>query len=385
MKLQLRVRHRDPRSAARTGEITTRRGIVETPQFMPVGTRATVKGVLPRELHSAGATIVLANAFHLALRPGVEIVESLGGVHAMTAWSGPMLTDSGGFQVFSLAKLRKLDRDGVTFRSPVDGATLRFTPEGSMELQRRLGADFIMALDVCPPGDAPRAEVERAVEQSVSWAARCLQNHREAAAQGTTAFLFGIVQGGVHPDLRAQCARDLKQLQFDAYAIGGLSVGESKEGMRAALEATTPLLPDDLPRYLMGVGTPSDFMDAIERGIDLFDCVSPTREGRNARAYTSTGFIHMRNAAFAADRAPLDAACDCICCKDYSRGTLRHLFHTGEMLGPTLLSIHNIHYFLNLMKNTRNAIETGRFLEFAAEIRALYPPREIKSAPPASR
>lgn len=347
---------------------------------MPVGTRATVKGVFPRDLAEMGATVILANAFHLATRPGADTVAALGGLHEMMQWKGPILTDSGGFQVFSLATLRKIDKNGVTFRSPVDGAIMRFTPESCMELQRKLGADYLMVLDVCPPGKASRDEVARAVDQSLEWARRCLDNHRANIQNADGPHLLGIVQGGIFPDLREMCARELYKMGFDAYAIGGLSVGETKEGMRTALDATNPILPKNLPRYLMGVGHPADFMDAIERGVDLFDCVSPTREGRNARAYTSAGFIHMRNAALATDRAPLDAECDCHGCQHYSRGTLRHLFQSGEMLGPMLLSMHNIRYFLQLMEKTRSAIREGRFKQFADEVRALYPENNKKKS-----
>lgn len=340
---------------------------------MPVGTRASVKGILPRDLQQMGATVILANAFHLAARPGGETVRDLGGLHEMMQWPGPILTDSGGFQVFSLATLRKIDKDGVTFKSPVDGAEMRFTPENCMELQRNLGADFLMVLDVCPPGGAPRAEVERAVDQSLDWARRCAKNHREHVTNNDGPFLLGIVQGSVFEDLRERCARELIQIGFDAYAVGGLSVGESKEGTRRALDVTVPILPKNLPRYMMGVGHPADFMDAIERGVDLFDCVSPTREGRNARAYTSRGFVHIRNAIFGTDRGPLDPACDCYCCEHYSKGTLRHLFQVGEMLGPMLLSMHNIRYFLHLMERAREAIAKQQFRSFAEEIRSIYP------------
>lgn len=339
---------------------------------MPVGTRATVKGVLPRDLKEMGASVLLANAFHLASRPGAETVAKLGGLHEMMQWDGPILTDSGGYQIFSLAKIRKIDRDGVSFRDPLDGTSIRFTPESCMELQRTLGADFIMALDVCPGGDAPRAEIESAVEQSLHWAQRCIADHRAHASRDGAPFLLGIAQGGIHADLRASCARELIKLNFDGYAIGGLSVGESKDGMRRALDATAPILPKELPRYLMGVGHPADFVDAIERGVDLFDCVSPTREGRNARAFTSAGYVHIRNAALAADRAPLDAECECYCCRRYSRGTLRHLFQVNEMLGPILLSMHNLSFFLKFMERARAAIQGGQWSAFAGGVRAVY-------------
>jgi queuine tRNA-ribosyltransferase len=371
--LKFTIHHRDPASRARCGTWSTDRGPVDTPQFMPVGTRATVKGILPRDLREMGATVLLANAFHLALRPGASVVRELGGLHRMMAWEGPILTDSGGFQVFSLADMRKITDHGVSFKSPVDGSLFTMTPESCMELQRALGADFIMQLDLCPGGDAARAEVEFAVEQSLKWAKRCADDHRRARTGAAGPVLLGIVQGGIFDDLRERSARELLNIGFEAYAIGGLSVGESKDGMRAALEVTDRCLPDDCPRYLMGVGHPADFADAIERGVDLFDCVAPTREGRNGRAYTSRGFVHIRNASLATDPAPLDPECTGICCNEYSKGTLRHLFHAGEMLGPILLSLHNVRYFLEFMKGARAAIAKGTFAAFAARARDLYP------------
>ncbi len=372
MKLSFRALQRDPRSAARTGILRTPRGDVETPQFMPVGTRATVKGILPRDLREAGSTVLLANAFHLSLRPGAEVVEALGGLHRMMAWDGPILTDSGGFQVFSLATMRTVDDGGVTFRSPIDGAVVRFTPESVMDLQRRLGSDLAMVLDVCPAGGASPTEVERAVALTLRWADRALADHRRASRERATPCVLGIVQGGADAALRERCARDLVALGFDAYAIGGVSVGESKDAMRIAVEASVAHLPEDLPRYLMGVGTPSDFADAIDRGVDLFDCVTPTREGRNARAYTSRGIVHLRNAAHASDPSTLDPDCAGVCCREYSRGTLRHLFHVGEMLGPILLSMHNVRFFLRWMERARGAIASGTWAEFAAATRATF-------------
>ena len=372
-RLRFQTLVRDTASHARVGRIATERGTVETPQFMPVGTRASVKGVFPRDLREMGASVILGNAFHLSLRPGAEAVEALGGLHRMMAWPGPILTDSGGYQVFSLASLREIDEDGVTFRSPVDGDLLRLTPERCMDIQRKLGTDFAMVLDVCPPGDAPRGVVETAVARSLRWAERCLADHRSAAERGPAPFLLGIVQGGTHDDLRLSCARDLVAMGFDAYAVGGLSVGESKDGMRRALEACDGVLPADLPRYAMGVGGPADLIDGIERGIDLFDCVLPTREGRNGRVYTSCGIVHIKNAALARDTAPLDPECPGVCCRDYSRGTLRHLFHVGEMLGPMLLSLHNLRFFLGLTAEARASIAAGGFAAFGARIRALFP------------
>jgi len=361
---------------ARVGRLRTDHGESPTPQFMPVGTRATVKGVLPRDLREMGATVLLANAFHLHLRPGEQTIERLGGLHRVMAWPGPILTDSGGYQVFSLAESRTVDEQGVTFRSPVDGASVRITPESAVEIQRRLGADLAMVLDVCPAGGAPAAEVEGAVARTLRWAVRC----RDARARGPGGppALLGIVQGGVRDELRERCARDLVAIGFDAYAIGGLSVGEPKDAMLRAIEASVAPLPQDRLRYLMGVGTPADFVDAIERGVDLFDCVAPTREGRNGRAYTSAGLVHVRNAALAEDSSPLDPECDGVCCRDYPRGALRHLFHAGEMLGPILLSMHNLRFFLGLLTRARTAIAARAFGAFAAEVRERW-----RAAPPA--
>jgi queuine tRNA-ribosyltransferase len=383
LSLSFRVRRADPTTRARTGTLGTPRGEVPTPQFMPVGTRATVKGILSRDLREMGAQVLLANAFHLHLRPGEETIERLGGLHRVMAWEGPILTDSGGFQVFSLADARRVDEEGVSFRSPADGATVRLTPEGAVEIQRRLGSDLAMALDVCPGGSAGADELKEAVERTIRWAARCLEAHRRGRERGPAPALLGIVQGGARAELRERCAREIVAMGFDAYAIGGVSVGESKDAMRVAVEATTPHLPADLPRYLMGVGTPSDFVDAIERGVDLFDCVAPTREGRNGRAYTSTGVLNVRNASHAGDARPLDAACAGPCCREYSRGALRHFFHAGEMLGPILLSLHNVRFFLGLLSRAREAIDGGTFTSFAAEVRAVFPPNgggEAKTA-----
>jgi queuine tRNA-ribosyltransferase len=371
MSLEFRVEREDSSSLARTGRLRTRRGEVRTPQFMPVGTRATVKGVLPRDLREMGATILLANAFHLHLRPGEPTIERLGGLHRVMAWDGPILTDSGGYQIFSLASSRTVDEDGVTFRSPVDGALVRLTPESAMEIQRRLGSDLAMVLDVCPAACASGGEVEEAVARTIRWAKRCRDDHARAGPEKP--FLLGIVQGGARDELRERCAKELLAIGFDAYAIGGVSVGEGKDAMRRAVEATTAHLPRDLPRYLMGVGTPSDLVDAVERGVDLFDCVTPTREGRTARAYTSEGIVHVRNAALAEDPRPLDPACDGLCCKEYSRGALRHLFHVEEMLGPILLSLHNLRFFLRLMERARTAIEASAWAPFAAEVRSTFP------------
>jgi queuine tRNA-ribosyltransferase len=348
---------------ARRGTFHTDRGPVQTPAFMPVGTAATVKGVTPDHLRSAGAQMVLSNTYHLMLRPGDETVARLGGVHAMMGWDGPMLTDSGGYQVFSLAHLRDLDDEKVTFRSHVDGSPVELSPERAVEIQHRLGADVMMQLDECPPLSATREQVAQAVERSARWAGRCRDqwDRRERrSAQGASQALFGIQQGGVHPGLRAESAGRLGALDLPGYAIGGLSVGEGHEAMMSILDPIDEQFPADRPRYLMGVGEPRDILGAVARGVDLFDCVMPTRNGRNAQAFTRTGRIRLRNARFADDPLPLEEGCDCFSCRTFSRGTIRHLFMAREMLGPTLVTIHNLHFFARMMAELREAIAAAR-------------------------
>ncbi|MCC7015020.1 MAG: tRNA guanosine(34) transglycosylase Tgt [Planctomycetes bacterium] len=352
------VGHRSSTSRARSGCFRTPHGAVQTPAFMPVGTKATVKGVTSRELAELGTTMLLGNTYHLHLRPGEELIAELGGLHRFMRWDGPILTDSGGYQVFSLEDLRKLDDDGATFRSVVDGATIRFTPERVIEIEARLGADVAMAFDHCPSRPSDRGAVELATERTHRWLERCVRRHRELGGEERGQALFGIVQGGAFADLRersvdAVCSHDLV-----GYAIGGVSVGESREEVVAAIEAACPRLPADRPRYLMGVGTPRDFFDAIERGIDLFDCVTPTRHGRTAQAFTSEGALNLRNAKFARDPRPLDPRCDCpTCVHGYSRAYLRHLVKSEEMLGAILLTHHNIRWFHRLMAEIRSGIE----------------------------
>ena len=354
---EFRVEQRSSTSLARTAVFTTPHGDVRTPAFMPVGTRATVKGLDNRTLRELGTTMLLANTYHLHLRPGEELIRELGGLHAFMRWDGPILTDSGGYQVFSLSDIRAIDADGVTFRSVVDGAAVRFTPERVIEIQAALGADVAMAFDHCPSTPTDHAEVSAACERTHRWLERCVVKHRELGGEARGQALFGIVQGGALEDLRrasveAVCAHDLV-----GYAIGGVSVGESREHMLAAIDAAAPLLPSDRPRYLMGVGTPLDFFDAIERGIDLFDCVTPTRHGRTSQAFTSTGPLNLRNAQFARDPRPLDALCDCpTCAGGYSRAYLRHLSKSGEMLGAMLLTQHNVRWFHRLMEEIRSGI-----------------------------
>jgi len=340
----------------RVGLLTTPHGEVETPAFIPVGTKATVKGVLPETLRGIGARIILANTYHLAVRPGADVVRDLGGLHAMMGWDGPILTDSGGFQVFSLSPLRRVTDDGVTFRSPIDGAEMTLTPESATGIQESLGADIIMALDVCPPYPAPREEVEQAVRRTLAWAERSRAAHRRADQA-----LWCIVQGGVERDLREQCARRLAAMDFPGYAIGGASVGEGHALLAQVLDWLSPLLPWDRPRYMMGVGEVRDVVAAIGRGVDLFDCVLPTRNGRNGCAFTADGMIRLRNGAFRTDRRPLEEDCDCPACRSFSRGTLRHLLASSEMLGPILLSIHNLRFYMRLFERLRRAVAAGSF------------------------
>lgn len=351
---------------ARAGVLSTPHGPLHTPVYAPVGTQASVKAVTPRQLEEVGATLVLANTYHLYLRPGDELIARLGGVHRFMNWSGPMLTDSGGFQVFSLAGargqkgLRTLDDDGVTFRSHIDGSSHRFTPERVMAIEQNLGADIAMVLDECAAPDDYDYSVQ-AMRRTHAWAERCRRAHSRPNQA-----LFGIVQGGIFPDLREQSARFLTGLDFPGYAIGGLSVGETKERMLATLDITTPLLPEDRPRYLMGVGTPEDLVEGVARGVDIFDCVLPTRVARNGQALLRTGKANLRNSRFSEDPAPLDSACGCYACQSFSRAYLRHLVIAGEILGATLLTIHNLHTMLTIMREIREAILGGRFADYRA-------------------
>ena len=328
---------------------------------MPVGTLASVKGLTPDQLRGAGAKMVLANTYHLALRPGAEIVAEMGGLHRFMAWDGPMLTDSGGFQIFSLARLSKLTDQQVTFRSHLDGSLLELSPERAMKIQALLGADCIMCLDECPPADAPIEKIKIAVDRTTAWAQRCRDSH-----QRSDQALFGIVQGGVDRLMRERSASGLLPIDFPGYAVGGLSVGEAPAQMYSTLDFTVPLLPVHKPRYLMGVGRPEDIVEAVFRGIDLFDCVMPTRNGRNAMAFTSQGQLRIRNLKFQKDPGPLDPACECIVCKTWSRSYLRHLFMAKEMLGPILLSLHNIAFYQTLVRELRVAILESRVAEFRA-------------------
>ena len=349
---------------ARTGVFHTPHGPVETPAFMPVGTLATVKALDPTELKEAGATMVLANAYHLHLRPGDDIVRDAGGLHEFMRWDGPILTDSGGFQVFSLAKLCTVTEDGVEFRSHIDGSTRRFTPESVMQIERNLGADVIMQFDHVIPGQSDAASSRDASERSLRWLARCRTEHARLAAgdDAEKQALFPIVQGGIHAGLRREAAQAITDMgDWHGFGIGGLSVGEEKPAMYEMLEVVDDVLPKDRPRYLMGVGFPADLIEGVRRGVDLFDCVAPTRMGRNGTAFVPGGRINVRNAELKADNRPLDESCDCPTCSRFSRAYLRHLFTSDEMLGPRLLSLHNVHFLVRLMRTARETIRDGTF------------------------
>ena len=355
---------------ARAGTLSTAHGPVQTPVFMPVGTAATVKAMTADAVRATGASVVLGNTYHLMLRPGADRVQDMGGLHRFMDWPGPILTDSGGFQIMSLDKLRTLDEDGVTFRSHLDGTKHRLTPERAMQIQHQLDSTITMVLDECTAFPATHAQAESSMALSMRWAARC----RAAFAEREGYALFGIVQGGIYPDLRATSAQTLTGIGFDGYAIGGLAVGEGQAAMFETLAATVPHLPASKPRYLMGVGTPDDLLGGVQRGVDMFDCVMPTRAGRTGRAYTSLGVLNLRNARHAIDPAPLDPSCSCPACTRHSRAYLHHLFRCEEMLGPMLLTWHNISYYQSLMRGIRTAIMAGRFAAHAAEVREGWRP-----------
>jgi len=351
---------------ARAGVFHTPHGDLLTPVFAPVGTAATVKALTPAQLKELGATLVLSNTYHLYLRPGDELIRDLGGLHRFMQWDGPLLTDSGGFQVFSLSATRRIDADGVTFKSHVDGTMHRFTPEKSVAIQENLGADIIMAFDECPP-PLDRDYNREALDRTHAWATRCL-----AAKKRGDQALFGIVQGGVFPDLREESARYLTDLGFPGYAIGGLAVGETKEQMHAMIERVNDILPADRPRYLMGVGSPEDLVNGARRGVDIFDCVLPTRVARNGAALTRTGRMNMKNAPYARDPRPIEEGCTCYCCTRFTRAYVRHLVVSGEILGATLLTMHNVHLLLTLAREMRQATCDGRFEQYAEQFLANY-------------
>ncbi len=360
MTIQFTIQSQD--GTARAGRFVTPHGEVLTPCFMPVGTRASVKGVTPDQLRLAGAQIILGNTYHLTLRPGDELIHDLGGLHRFMAWDGPILTDSGGFQVFSLADLRQVSDQGVVFRSHVDGRILELTPEKAVRIQENLGSDIAMCLDECPPADADPAKLHEAVRRTIDWARRSQQAHGRSDQA-----LFAIVQGGLDLELRRSCAEQLSRWDFSGYALGGFSVGEAPEAMHAALPACASFLPETKPRYLMGVGRPQDIIVAVESGIDMFDCVLPTRNGRNASAFTRAGTLRLRNACHRRDPRPLEDDCPCYTCRHFSRAYLHHLFQVEEMLGPTLLSIHNIAHYLRLMSALRQAIQHRQIASFRSQ------------------
>jgi queuine tRNA-ribosyltransferase len=346
--------------SARLGRVTTRHGSYDTPAFMPVGTQGTIKGIVPSLVAETGSQIILANTYHLMLRPGEKVVAALGDLHRFMAWPGPILTDSGGFQVFSLSDINKITDEGVTFKSHVDGAMVHLTPERSMEVQNALGADIIMMFDECPRADAPIEYHAEAVDRTIRWARRCVVAHQRAGEQS----LFGIVQGGTNGALRQRCAHELVQMDLPGYALGGLAVGEGYDAMRRTLDVATPMLPPSKPRYLMGVGFPRDIAAAVASGIDQFDCVMPTRNGRNAYAFTGQGAIRLRNSQYTTDTGPIEEGCDCYACRHFTRGAIRHYFFASEMLGPILVSVHNIRFYQRFMADIRRAISDGKFEEF---------------------
>ncbi len=359
---------------ARRGEVRTRHGVFQTPVFMPVGTQATVKGLTPRDLEDMGAGIILANTYHLFIRPGHELIREFGGLHNFMAWPRPILTDSGGFQIFSLRDIATITEQGAAFRSHVDGSKLFLSPEDAVAVQEALGTDIMMCLDTCIPYPADRAEAESATALTGRWAERCRKAHHRESGQ----LLFGIVQGGMYPDLRARAVDELLAIGFDGYAMGGLSVGEPKEKMYEMTAHTAALLPRDYPVYLMGVGTPEDLVEGVYRGVDMFDCVMPTRNARNGMLFTSRGRVVIKNARHQRDQRPVDEACSCYTCRHFSRAYLRHLFMSREILASTLNTIHNVHYYLQLMAQMRTAIEEDRFTAFRREF---YDAREVR--PPA--
>ena len=367
MKFELLIT--DQTSGARRGRLTTPHGSVETPVFMPCGTQATVKTLDPRDLAAEGCELVLSNTYHLYLRPGHEVIQDLGGLHRFMAWDRAILTDSGGYQVLSLAALRRISEEGVAFQSHLDGSRHFLSPEKAMEIQLALGADILMALDECPPHDADPDYHRASMERTARWAARCRRAH-----PGDEPALFGIVQGGTHLDLRAQSAEETQRVGFTGYALGGLGIGEGPAQMYAVAEHTTALLPADAPRYLMGVGTPRDLVECMARGVDMFDCVLPTRNARNGTLFTGTGRLNIKGAAYARDERPVDPACACYTCQHFSRAYLRHLYVADEILGLRLNTIHNLHYYVDLMQRARQAIESGIFSTWRVETLARMRP-----------
>ncbi len=360
--MKFEVITKDTNTSARLGRLTTPHGIIDTPAFMPVGTAGTVKGMTPEEVRESGAQIILGNTFHLYLRPGTDVINKFGGLHNFMGWDGPILTDSGGYQVFSLAKLRKITSDGVIFQSPLDGSEHFFTPEGVIEIQEIIGSDIIICLDECIPYPSSYEYAKDSTDLTIKWAQRSRN-----AYKGTDKGLFGVVQGGYYKDLREYCARELIETGFDGYAIGGVSVGEPKDMMYTVMDQVTPLLPWDKPRYLMGVGHPDDIIEGVARGIDMFDCVVPTRHGRRGYLYTRGGHIVIKNACYKDDESPVQEGCSCYTCSKYSRAYLRHLFMSGEILGLRLSTLHNLHYFGRFMQDIRDSITEGKMSQLREE------------------
>ena len=363
------VNHKDKNSGARSGKIKTSHGEINTPVFMPVATQATVKTVSNRELYDCGVEMLISNAYHLYLRPGAKIMEKAGGLHKFMGWERPITTDSGGFQVFSLAELRKIREEGVEFQSHIDGSRHFFTPENVVDFQLTLGSDIIMPLDECVHYPAAKDYVEDSVDLTLRWARRSRDRFTEREARSA---LFGIVQGSTYKPLRKRCVEELVAMDMDGYALGGIGVGEPVELINEMTEYTASLLPEDRVRYLMGVGTPVDMLDAISCGIDMFDCVVPTRNGRNGQAFTPHGEVRLRNAPFKGDFGPIDPECGCFTCRNYTRGYIRHLFNTNEILGMRLVSLHNIYFYVQLIQGARRAIQKGRFAEFKKEFKSLF-------------
>ena len=383
---------------ARRGRLTTARGVIDTPAFMPVGTQGSVKAMSPRELREVNAQIVLGNTYHLFVRPGLEVIKHFGGLHKFMNWDGPILTDSGGYQIFSLAKLRKITEEGVHFQNHLDGTPTFISPEIAMEIQATLGSDIAMTLDECAPYPCEREYAARSLEMTTRWAKRCKEWKEENAQRSTSnaqrsneepinsqrstidQLLFGIVQGATFEDLRKQSAQAIVDLDFDGYAVGGVSVGEPAEEMMRAVDSTEPFLPPDKPRYAMGLGTPPQLLGMIARGMDMFDCVLPTRLARNGTAFTSTGTLNLKNAEFAFDKRPIEESCECSTCREFTRGYIRHLIKAEEILGLRLISLHNLFFYLDLMGRVRSAIESGAFEPFRKEFVANYKTRTVDLA-----
>lgn len=366
--LDFEILHKEANTRARRGRITTRHGTIETPVFMPVGTQATVKAMKPEDVEKTGAEIILGNTYHLYLRPGEDIVREAGGLHRFMNWNKSILTDSGGFQVFSLGPMRKITEEGVRFKSYLDGSTHMMRPEDSIAIQTALGSDIMMAFDECIPYPADRRYVKDSLERTTRWLARCVEAHHNVSEQS----LFGIMQGGMYKDLRYESAMQIREFDLPGYAIGGLSVGEPKEEMLEVLDECADYLPPEKPRYVMGVGTPDYLFEGVERGIDMFDCVLPTRLARHGMAMTSHGKVNIKNKQWERAFEPLDPECDCYCCRNYSKAYLRHLYKSDEILSSMLLSEHNTHFLVNMMKNIRKAIEENRFLEYKKEFYDKY-------------